>query len=277
MALTEPADAGGSRARAAFLRAARPVLFAAACFAAALFAILIIERHGERLGLVSADAAIERRVRAALHAAVPAGEDRHAAWAARVEDALRGDEAGVPDLALARAWLAAAPDVIGRERLAADSLAAGAPAGARARMEADLRARPAWERTRDLAEAYAARLDEAREEGLDPPELVFAPPVLRSRYLREEALAARARPDGARPWDIAALARTPAEVFRLRRVAEIAGPRAPALQAHLGRGALDLAGPRDWRRGDLPLLAIGLLAALLTAAGLVLTAPRRRV
>jgi hypothetical protein len=120
---------------------------------------------------------------ATIAGAVPVGVDPAIFWTSRLEDALDGDRRRRPDIDRFRAWAALGPDLIGRERLALESLAG--PAGAEA-LDARLRAGPPWEREQRLARAFDDRLAEGAAQGLLPPELVFAPERIRQRYDRSQ-------------------------------------------------------------------------------------------
>lgn len=113
------------------------------------------------------------------------GRDVRAVWELEVARALDPLSQGRPDLDLSRSLLAALPILAGEERLALDILSETRP---RALVEADLRARPAWQRQRRMARAYDAHLARAGAAGLDPPELIFAGEPVQLRYRRAAAL-----------------------------------------------------------------------------------------
>ncbi|MCC5996144.1 MAG: hypothetical protein JJU18_07225, partial [Oceanicaulis sp.] len=104
-------------------------------------------------------------------------------WETAIAQALEPGASRPPDLALAASLARALPDLKGRENLAFHVLAETRSA---AHVNAELRARPAWERARRLDAALAARLAEGAH--LDPPELVFARTALVQRLERAKTL-----------------------------------------------------------------------------------------
>ncbi|OLF77833.1 hypothetical protein AWH62_03945 [Maricaulis sp. W15] len=118
------------------------------------------------------------RLSVLVAAAVPEGADARRIWQGRLEDALRGDERRRADIDRFRSWAALGPDLIGRERLALESLAGAA--GPRA-LDAELRAGPAWQRRTRLEAAWQSQLARGEALDLDPPALIFAPEAIRQR------------------------------------------------------------------------------------------------
>ena len=127
----------------------------------------------------------EARIQAAFQYAAPDRPDRRAVWLERLEQALTAPSRSLPDLDLAHSYAQAALDIEGRHALALAQLSVGRSAAA---VEADLRARPAMERTQLTAQSLDALIADGRAAGLEPPELILAPPSLRARLDRARAL-----------------------------------------------------------------------------------------
>ena len=121
------------------------------------------------------------RLSVMIASAVPAGLGPRAFWEDRLDAALDGDRRRRADIDRFRAWAALGPDLIGRDRLALESLAGDGDAAA---LDAQLRAGPPWERQALMDRALAERLAAGRAAGLEPPELVLAPERPRQRYDR---------------------------------------------------------------------------------------------
>ena len=128
---------------------------------------------------------LQEQVDQALFDATPAGADRHAFWVSEIEASLSAPAGGVPDIERARVFAGSYVSIRGREALALELLSSGRRAG---RVEAQLRALPAWERVQRIDAVLAEPLEQGEAFGYRPPELVFAPPSLRSRLARAEAL-----------------------------------------------------------------------------------------
>ena len=128
-----------------------------------------------------ADESASGRLSVAIAAAVPPGMDPRAFWEDRLDAALDGDRRRRADIDRFRAWAALGPDLIGRDRLALESLAGDGDAAA---LDAQLRAGPPWERQALMDRALSERLAAGRSAGLEPPELVLAPERLRQRHDR---------------------------------------------------------------------------------------------
>ena len=102
---------------------------------------------------------------------LPLGADARRFWNAQMVAALDGDRRRRPDIDRFRSWAALGPDLVGRERLALETLAG--PAGPAA-LDARLRAGPDWERRHALQDAFAAELARGEDVDLQPPQLAFA-------------------------------------------------------------------------------------------------------
>lgn len=180
----------------ALTRTLRPALFLALVFAAlfcAARAALVFEAE---TGWAPHHATLERRIAEAWAHAPGANEDARGFWAGALAHALDPANAPRPDIALARSYAGALDALVGRDALAMEVLGRERD---RARLEADLRARPAWQRARRLEHALSAHLERAREDGLDPPELIFAPERERERFARASQLYGRTLA-GAEAW-----------------------------------------------------------------------------
>ena len=125
------------------------------------------------------------QVSAALHDAVPGGIGRHAFWTTRIETCLETPPRSLPDIGCARAFASSYVAIRGREALALELLAEGRRPE---RVEAQLRALPAWDRERRIGAALAQASTQGAAKNLQPPGLVFAPEDLIARLNRAEAL-----------------------------------------------------------------------------------------
>lgn len=143
---------------------------------AAWFAVQWLGQTGGLVAHVAPLPGEAERLSALVQAAVPDDVDARELWQNRLDEALRGDERRRADIDRFRSWAALGPDLIGRDRLALESLAGAA--GPRA-LDAELRAGPAWQRRERLDAAWQDALAQGRALELDPPSLIFAPERLR--------------------------------------------------------------------------------------------------
>jgi len=173
----------------------RPALFLSLCAAALWFSAQAFQ---ELPRPAPPAPSLEAQVSAALHDAVPAGRDRHAFWVAAIESSLNSPARGVPDIAGAHAFAGSYVAIRGRDALALELLAEGRRTE---RVEAALRALPAWERAHRMEAVLAEALQRGRAAGFEPPELAFAPPLLRARLERAQTLFGPALAD-AETWFI---------------------------------------------------------------------------
>lgn len=167
------------------VRPIRPALFLMLIGAGVFLAWRAAVSFAGETGWSPATAGLDRRLDLAFASALPGSEDPRRAWEGEITRALDPGRHARPDLDLARSLAAALPRLAGEDRLALDVLSETAP---RRSIEADLRARPAWQRQRRLERALASRLSEAEAAGLDRPELIFASELARQRYRRAAAL-----------------------------------------------------------------------------------------
>lgn len=170
------------------VRALRPALFLALAAGAVWYGWHGAVSYEARTGWSPQTATLERRVERAFRETVPEGAAPGDVWLAALRGSLDPARLPQPDLDLARSLAGALDPMVGRERLA---LAVLSEAGTPAAIEAELRARPDWQRRRRLDRALEARLEEARQAGLEPPELVFADPLVRERFAAADRLYAR--------------------------------------------------------------------------------------
>lgn len=128
---------------------------------------------------------LDEQISLAFASAVPDHSDRRGLWLDAVEGALQSRPRAMPDLPLAESYLQAAIAIEGHEALALALLGAGRRG---AIIEADLRGRPAGERSARLAAAIEDLVDSGRDAGFEPPTLILAPPSLRDRLSRARNL-----------------------------------------------------------------------------------------
>ncbi|KAA5804697.1 hypothetical protein F1654_01455 [Alkalicaulis satelles] len=173
----------------------RPAVFIALLAGAALSA-----REGwsgTPMAPLAPDHSVETRIEAQLAASVPAGARPLDYWNAAMGQALASAPGRPPDIPLAASLARALPGLKGRDALAFHVLTRNRSP---AHVNADLRARPAWERASRLESALTRRLGQGAH--LDPPELIFASPALVQRLERARALYGPAL-DSAEAWFLA--------------------------------------------------------------------------
>ncbi|WP_291844322.1 hypothetical protein [Maricaulis sp.] len=162
----------------ALFKGFQPLWLIASLALAGWFAIQWLGQTGGLAAHVTQQPGEAERLAQLVRAELPAGEDARQVWHARLDMALRGDERRRADIDGFRSWAALGPDLIGRDRLALESLAGAA--GPRA-LDAELRAGPAWQRRARLDAAWQRQMARADALELDPAALVFAPESLRQR------------------------------------------------------------------------------------------------
>lgn len=179
-------------------RTLRPALFLALIAGALYFAWRGAVVYEAQTGWSPQSATLEQRIEIAFARTVPDGQTPERAWNAALRASLDPAVLPQPDLYLARSLAGALGSIAGRERLALSILGEDRDL---AQIEADLRARPGWQRRRRLERVLDARLDAARAQGLEPAELVFAHEIVRQRFVRAERLYARTL-SGVEAWFI---------------------------------------------------------------------------
>lgn len=167
------------------MRSVRPALFLALIAGALFFAWRGAVVYETQTGWSPHAATLEQRIQLALREALPEGETPERAWNRALRTSLDPAVLPQPDLYLARSIAASLPSMAGRENLALAVLAEERGLSA---IEADLRARPHWQRMRRLEQALEGRLAAEHAQGLEPPTLVFASDPVRRRYMRAERL-----------------------------------------------------------------------------------------
>lgn len=179
-----------------FIAVLRPALFLILLVAGAGLLLSAVQRT---TGATGPQLSLDAQIELAFASAAPERSDRRGIWIDAVEMALQSRPRAAPDLPLAQSYLEAAIAIEGREALALGLLGEDRRT---ANVEADLRGRPAGEREARLTAAVEELLVAGRENGLDPPSLILAPPRLRDRLSRAQGLFGPAL-DEAGQWFVA--------------------------------------------------------------------------
>jgi hypothetical protein len=165
-----------------FVAAVRPVIF---LILLGCGFVLMISALGRAPGPVTPPVELDQQIAAAFTDAAPDRMDRRGLWLDAIEQALEPRWRSAPDLPLAQSYAEAAIMIEGREALAMAVLREGRRPSS---VEADLRARTAYERERLIEDAIADILSAGREAQLNPPSLILAPNPVRGRIERTRTL-----------------------------------------------------------------------------------------